>query len=389
MPSTKSHMSNRSIVSINKEIHKCLENINTWSLAAQKLIGVKRNLLSNNRVDAKFYTLLKAMEDAFYNEDLSSDKVYVDDSDDNSSNDEYEKYHKSNKIYRGRMKERKARREKRLKKDKSENSEVENSEVENSEVENSEVENSGVENSGVEKIKNEDDLESDIDAILNREAKKDEKIIRASLNQKNGNNLTKEQLAALQVLDQHEKEQEDLDEYIMERRKQMQKDMKNPPKSEIKFTLVTDAQPVYEEVDGSISGVTIDEETVEEPVEESAKPSEEPVEESAKPSEEPVEETTKNVTNTVSISQQIEDAMSGKSEQTPPVVFRHTESEPAPINALTKLSANKRDLLLQQIFVDAKAKIVKKFPKEKNQEILDKKIKKECDVMLKKYMDTH
>ena len=78
-------MFNRTLKTLNVGLKECLENTNIWANKACDLIKLKRSILKNKNVDAKFYVLSKAFSDAYYNDELSKDQLY--DSSDNSECD--------------------------------------------------------------------------------------------------------------------------------------------------------------------------------------------------------------------------------------------------------------------------------------------------------------
>ncbi len=253
-------MSNRTLRSLNVSLKECLENTNLWATKACDLIRLKRSILRNKHIDSKFYLLAKAFNDVYYNENVSDQNVY----EMSAHKTSHKTSHKVRSSRRPVL---------------SDNSSYYGTSEEDSPKSH--------------KKKYNTESEEDITDTLRREAATIKKQITDKQNNKRKNEektnkrksstssdsevstdehlknikLTDFQRKSLEALKLQEKESNDMGEYIMQRRKQMQEDMKHPPKSKIKFTLSADSGQTAKPNDDLINSSdyeTVDEETVNE-----------------------------------------------------------------------------------------------------------------------------
>jgi len=185
-----SKMNSRAIKAVDKQIQECLENLNTWSSLLKRFIKLNRQLSGNHVAHKKAYKLAGEISKLHY-QDFDSD------SDLDSDLESYDENPKRNR--------RKGTDKEESKEDKT-------------------------------KTPTED---IDVDEFLHE-------VIRAEKERADGKKppgkLTKMQEAARKVLTVEDLEAKELDEHVSRRRKQMQEDMANPPKKDVKFTLDIDAK---------------------------------------------------------------------------------------------------------------------------------------------------
>ena len=286
------NMINRTLKSLNKSLAECLENTNVWAIKTCELIKLKRSVLNNNCLDNKLYMIANAFSDAYYNDPLSSDLAYdanlIRPSDQNKTRKQSN--HLDNTSSANRT-----------------NNDFDDysDELNNTSDDNTDtmcnpfahdVKVDDILRQEAFNIKKELDkkairnnMKNDRDNVRNKSGRKDKSDKNKTNNISNKNHrhaksnnnkfditdnsdtdnsilnntkLTAFQKKSLQVLRMQEKETEEMNNYMLQRRKQMHQDMAKPPSSKVKFTLSTDTGTKAEP--NSDGDVTIDEETVEE-----------------------------------------------------------------------------------------------------------------------------
>jgi hypothetical protein len=67
--------------------------------------------------------------------------------------------------------------------------------------------------------------------------------------------------------------------------------------------------------------------------------------------------------------------------------IKKSDPEPPPINALTKLTVSERNTMLQKLYLKAKRNVLENYPNETDQEKINKLIRDECDYLLNEYIE--
>jgi len=196
-------MADRSLHLITTEINHMLENINTWSVSLKELIKIRRMLLNNPDADKELYDII----------DVYSELYYAVGTPDNSKPTRTVTSKKT-------VNHRAAR----------------------------DVDTRGGTARDVDTVEIEDDDE-DVDTFLQNVIKDERKTKNMPHNTTDmPKNMTEMQKAALNVITNAELEAKQMDDIINARRRQMEKDMRNPPKKPVKFTVSDTAveEPVVE-----------------------------------------------------------------------------------------------------------------------------------------------
>lgn len=330
-------MTKRSIDAIDAELLHCLENINTWMVSTVSLVTLKRRLSKNKTVDADLHNFCQTFIKSYYANNYAS------------------KYSNNGTV-----------------------------DSDDESVELDDQPNAKPETKSEVRIE-----EQDIDDILRARAQEE------LAKRKDG--VTASQAAALSVLEKQEQEEAEMLQRINERRATSEKEMANPPKSEVKFS--SHAAIDVDDTRSEATHVTIGEEVVE---------------------EEPVSKTPqkKLLFDHTAVSRALADlpgnlhpllqmqedlplvtkemmgaeALEGKMNAVPePVVKFKTPDKPPPeINALCKMSLQARERLTAQLYMDAKNNVASHTASmDLSQDKINELIRKETDRLLQRYIDTH
>jgi hypothetical protein len=179
-----------------------LENLNTWSVSLKELIKIRRLLIRNPEADKELYDIIDVYSELYYAEysETASGSVV----------------HPRRKVVR-----------------KQQNNSAESTDVES---DGEDVSNNGRLQPRADNVAEMDaNPDEDIDNFLQSVIKEEHKP--TARQQKSGGNMTDMQKAALKVLDTAELEAKQMDAIINARRKQMEKDMHNPPVKPVNFTV--------------------------------------------------------------------------------------------------------------------------------------------------------
>ncbi len=204
--STKAYMTNRATKALAKEIAIAAENINTWAVNIKELIKLRRKLLKKPKADADLYTIADAFSRLFYKGHTKAVDYHVD-SDSSESEDPGS----------------------------DADSDADSDAGLDSE---SEPETRDISKHRKHRKTQETEKDVDVDEFLRE-------VVAAEQNAKEGlkpdpKKMTKMQQAAYKVLAEEDREVKDMDDLMSKRRKQMLKDMRNPPVAPVKFTLDVD-----------------------------------------------------------------------------------------------------------------------------------------------------
>jgi hypothetical protein len=191
---------------------------------------------------------------------------------------------------------------------------------------------------------------------------------------------------ALRLLTEQDSEQEAIDKYMMDRRKEMQIAMAQPqPSKEVKFLIDAvpgkddhaQTKPTNKPNEDEEGEVLICEEILPDGTINVLPTTSQPV-------PQPIPQPVQSVTSIPSVP--VIESKQEVSDEKMPVVFRTATLEPPEVSALTRISPSQRDDLYTKLYQDAKANVLHQVDTTKTTtDKINELIRKECDRLLLLY----
>ena len=336
-------MTSRSIKALDTELLACRENLNTWFVAALSLLKLKKKLdrKSLTRQDRTLEIIAKSFSAEYY--DAAEESDSEDETDDESDEQDDEPTEEPDE-------------------------------------------------------QDDEPTEEPVEEIIKREVLRESKHAKKPSSTVQSIAKTEMQNKALSVLTEHEAEQKDMDNHMDARRRAMQQSQKvaDKPKSDVKFSLATDAtnasaeKPVLDAREDNLE--PDDEVLLEEDVTESVEPADAQITTNSAAKTDNLQARVLSNEEVAALglnntSATLEGIMPSSCNQ---VKFETDRGPPPAINALLKLSPAQRDALYAKLYATARTNVERQVDVENTDpEKVKKLIRGESDRLLQVYKETH